>query len=216
MNGCDTDPLPPSRHGKRFVLAYAGDIYLDRDPRPLFRAAAHTIRELALEPTDFRIEFLGQVEHYGSTPVSEIAREEGVERFVTLESKRPRREALEFLARATMLVSLPQDSDMVIPAKIFEYVRFDAWVLALTASTSAIGALLHGSGADVVAPDDLDGLVKVLRERVTQFRNGIRPRRIARDGRFSRRAQAERLLDAIATCTRRPHAAVALESRRPA
>jgi hypothetical protein len=216
MNGCDADPLPPSRHGEGFVLAYAGDIYLDRDPRLLFRAAAHTIREFGLEPADFRIEFLGGVERYGSTLVSEIAREEGIERFVTLEPKRPRREALDFLARATMLVSLPQDSDMAIPAKIFEYVRFDAWVLALATHNSASGTLLRGSGADVVPPDDLDGLVKVLRERVAQFRNGVRPRRIARDGRFSRRVQAQRLLDAIVACTRRPSATRALDSRRQA
>jgi hypothetical protein len=216
MNGCDTDAVPATRHGECFVLVYAGDIYLDRDPRLLFRAAAQTIREFALEPVDFRIEFIGEVERYGSTLVSEIAREEGVERFVTLASKRPRRQALEFLARATMLVSLPQDSEMAIPAKIFEYLRFDAWVLALAAHNSATGMLLRGSGADVVPPDDFDGLVGVLRQRVTQFRNGTRPRRIARDGHFGRRAQAQRLLDAIAACTRRPGDAPAIDSRRKA
>jgi hypothetical protein len=200
MNGCDADPLPPSCHGKRFIIGYAGGIYIDRDPRPLFRAAARVIGELALEPTDFGIEFVGHVERYGSTLVSEIAREEGVERFVTLEPPRPRKAALEFLTRATMLVSLPQDGDM-LPAKIFEYLRFDAWVLALATHDSATGVLLRGSGADVVAPDDVDGIVAVLRDRFAQHRTGIRPRRLARDGRFSRRAQAERLLDAIEACT---------------
>jgi glycosyltransferase involved in cell wall biosynthesis len=203
MNGCDTDPLPPSRHGHRFIVGYAGGIYFDRDPRLLFRAAARLIREFTLKPTDFGIELLGTAD---SALVSDIAREEGVERFVTLEPKRPRREALEFLARATMLVSLPlvglpQDRDLTIPAKIFEYVRFDAWVLALAACDSATGMLLRGSGADVVAPDDLEGIVRVLRDRFLQFRNGVRPRRIARDDRFSRRVQAKRLLDAIAACT---------------
>jgi glycosyltransferase involved in cell wall biosynthesis len=201
MNGCDVEPLPPPRHGRRFIIAYAGEIYLDRDPRLLFRAAARTIGELALEPADFGIEFIGRVDRFGSAFVSDIAREEGVERFVTLGPPRPRRAALEFLAGATMLVSLPQDSKMAIPAKIFEYLRFDAWVLALATHDSATGMLLRGSGADVVVPDDVDGLVRVLRERVLQYRNGIRPTRIARDGRFSRRAQAERLLDAIAACT---------------
>jgi len=216
MNGCDTDPLPPSGHGHRFVIAYAGGIYFNRDPRLLFRAAARLIGEFELEPADFGIEFLGHVERYGSTLVSDIAREEGVERFVTLEPKRPRREALEFLARATMLVALPQDSDMTIPAKLFEYVRFDAWVLALTTPNSATDILLRGSGADVVAQDDFEGLLKVLRDRFVQYRNGVRPRRIAREGRFSRRAQAQRLLDAIEACTNGTRAAPALPSRRQA
>jgi glycosyltransferase involved in cell wall biosynthesis len=217
MNGCDADPLPPSRHGKRFIIGFAGGIYIDRDPRPLFRAAARVIGELALEPTDFGIEFVGHVERYGSTLVSDIAREEGVERFVTLEPPRSRKAALEFLAQATMLVSLPQDGDMQLPAKIFEYLRFDAWVLALATHDSATGVLLRGSGADVVAPHDVDGIVAVLRDRFTQYRSGIRPRRIAGDGRFSRRAQAERLLDAIEACTSGARtAAPARRSRQPA
>jgi glycosyltransferase involved in cell wall biosynthesis len=212
MNGCDTDPLPPPRHGHRFVIAYAGAIYSDRDPRLLFRAAARLIREFALDPADFGIEFLGCVERCGSTPVSDIAREEGVEAFVTLRPNRPRQAALEFLPRAAMLVSLPlvslsQDTDLTIPAKIFEYVQFDAWVLALAAHDSATGVLLRGSGADVVAPEDVDGIFRVLRDRFQQYRSGIRPTRIARDGRFSRRVQAERLLDAIEACTSRPPAA---------
>jgi glycosyltransferase involved in cell wall biosynthesis len=216
MNGCDADPVPPSRHGRRFVIGYAGAIYLDRDPRMLFRGAARLIGELALEQADFGIEFLGDVERYGSRLVSEIAREEGVERFVTVEPRRPRRAALDFLARASMLVVLPQDSDMAIPAKIFEYLRFDAWVLALATHDSATGVLLRGCGADIVAPDDLEGLVRVVRERFLQYRNGIRPRRIARDGRFSRRVQAERLLDAIGACTHRSRPVATLRSQRPA
>jgi glycosyltransferase involved in cell wall biosynthesis len=216
MNGCDTDPLPPSCHGHRFVIAYAGGIYFNRDPRMLFRAAARLIDEFALEPADFGIEFLGHVDRYGSTPVSDIAREDGIERFETLEPKRPRREALEFLARAAMLVALPQDSDLTIPAKLFEYVRFDAWVLALTTRDSATDILLRGSGADVVTQDDFAGLLNVVRDRFVQYRSGVRPRRIARDGRFSRRTQAERLLDAIEACTNGAPAAAALPTRRPA
>jgi hypothetical protein len=216
MNGCDADPLPPSRHGKRFIIGYAGGIYIDRDPRLLFRAAARMIGELGLEPDEFGIEFIGAVHRYGSTSVSDIARSEGVERFVTLEPQRPRKAALEFLARATMLVSLPQDGDMQLPGKIFEYLRFDAWVLALATRDSATGVLLRGTAADVIAPDDFEGLVEILRERFLQYRNGIRPRRIARDGRFSRRAQAQRLLDAIAACTRRSRPTANLRSQRPA
>jgi hypothetical protein len=217
MNGCDADPLPPSHHGHRFTIGYAGGIYYDRDPRLLFRAAARVIGEFALEPGDFGIEFLGHADRYGSTLVSDIAREEGVERFVTVKPRRPRREALEFLARTTMLVIFAQESRLTIPAKVFEYVRFNAWVLALTAHDSATGVLLRDSGADIVEPDDLEGLLSVLRTRLLQYRTGVRPCRIARDDRFSRRVQAQRLLDAIAARVdgARP-APPALRSRRQA
>ena len=203
MNGSDEGPVPASRAGTRFLLAYAGAIYLDRDPRVLFRAAARVIGELNLTPADFGIAFIGGVNRYGRVPVTQIAEEEGLLGFVSIGPSRPHREALEFLAEATMLVSLPQDSDLAIPAKIFEYMRFDAWILALATAESATGLLLRESGADVVAPHDVERMTAVLRERVLQHRQGIRPARIATNGRYSRRGQAEVLLNAIASCATR-------------
>jgi glycosyltransferase involved in cell wall biosynthesis len=203
MNGYDEDALPPSQHGSRFVIGYAGAIYLDRDPRPLFRAASQVVRDLNLTPSDFGIEFIGHVESYGSSAVADLARQEGLNGYVTVGPRLPHRAVMEFQARATMLVSLPQDSDLAIPAKIFEYMRCEAWLLALATPESAVGLLLEGTAADVVSPGDVSRLTAVIRERVLQHRNGLRPTPIAQDERFSRRAQACRLLDAIADTVQR-------------
>jgi glycosyltransferase involved in cell wall biosynthesis len=203
MNGCDEDPVPASRPGGRFTIAYAGTIYLDRDPGVLFRAVAQLVTELGLTPADLGIEFIGEVGRYGSLSVTDIARATGLSDFVTIGPPRPHRAALEFLAQATMLVSLPQDHRMAIPAKVFEYLRFDAWVLVLATRDSATGALLRDSGADVVEPDDVEAIVSVLRKRFLEYRTGVRPTCIAKDGRFSRRGQAQILLDAIADVTAR-------------
>src|SRR5207237_611583 len=43
MHGCDEEAVPPSHHRRRFIIGYAGAIYLDRDPRPLFHAAARVV-----------------------------------------------------------------------------------------------------------------------------------------------------------------------------
>ena len=105
-NGYDEDPLPGSRCGRRFTIAYAGAIYLDRDPRILFKAAARMIRELALSPSDLRIELMGDVERFDGVPTQVIAGEEGLDGFVGIRPPGPRREAIQFLADASMLVSL--------------------------------------------------------------------------------------------------------------
>ena len=99
-----------------------------------------------------------------------------------------------------MLLSLPQDSDMAIPSKIFEYMQYDAWILALAERDSATERLLRGSNADVVASQDLEGLTTVLRKRYLQYACGERPTRLATDPRYSRREQARRLFDAIEKC----------------
>ena len=202
-NGYDEDALHQSRHGRRFTIAYAGAMYLDRDPRVLFRAAAQVVRELALRPSDFAIQLMGDVETFDGTPTVVIAAEEGLEGFVGLRPLGTRREASEFLAEASLLLSLPQDSDMAIPSKIFEYMQYDAWVLALADRDSATESLLRGSDADVVASRDVDGLVAALRKRYQQYACGERPKKLATDTRFSRREQARRLFDAIEACLAR-------------
>lgn len=203
MNGYDEDSLPEPRDRCRFVIAYAGSIYLDRDPRLLFRAAARVIAELELSPAEFGIELIGHVEQ-DDLSICAIARQEGIEPYVTTGPPRPRREAIEFLSRAAMLVSLPQDSDMAIPSKIFEYMQFDAWLLALVHPDSATGLLLEGTDADVVAPHDVNAIAAVLRRRYLEHARGIRPLPIARDERFSRAYQAELLFDAIEDRVGRP------------
>lgn len=196
MNGADDEPMPipSSADGGPFVVAYAGTIYLDRDPRPLFHAAARVIRELGLTPAQIVLRFLGDTEGFD---LHGAARAEGIAEFVTLAPPRPRAEALRFLADAALLVSLPQDSTMAVPAKVFEYVQFDAWLLAFAERDSATELVLRDSGADVVAPGDVDASADVLRRRYAEFVRGERPRALNRDGRFDRRTQAVVLLDAL-------------------
>ncbi len=203
-NGCDEESVPSSQHGRRFVIGYAGSIYLDRDPRALFRAAAQLISERHLTPAQFGLEFMGDVRTFDGVPIDQIAAAEGIDAFVRTYSPRPRREALEFLSGATMLVTLPQDSDMAIPAKIFDYMQFDAWLLALADDGSAVEQLLRGSHADVVAPRAVDTLAGVLHLRYLQHLRGEWPERLALDPRFSRREQADRLFTAIEAITGAP------------
>jgi len=196
-NGCDDEALPRVEKGDRFTIRFAGEIYIDRDPRVVLRAAARVVRKLGLTPRQFGFELIGLVEEFQGMPLSTIAREEGLDGFVETGPYRPRAEALQFLAGASMLLSLPQDSHLAIPAKIFEYARFDAWLLVLARPESATAQVLEGTDADVVAPDDVDRITSVVRRRYQQFARGERATPVAADGRFDRVHQAKKLLDRI-------------------
>ena len=203
-NGADVDQIPRSRLGNRFVVAFAGMIYLGRDPRVLFRAAARVARETGATPQEFGVEFMGD-DACNGVPLTTIARESGLGEHFTSHGFRPRREALELLARAAVLVSLPLRTTMTLPAKLFEYMRFDAWLLALAEDGSATSALLRGTGADVVAPDDEHRIAEVLRARFDEFRAGRRPVALNHDGRFDRSIQSGRmyaLLEEVAAARR--------------
>lgn len=202
LNGYDEEPLPPRREERIFRVRYAGSIYIDRDPRPLFRAVARVVAETGARPEDLRVEFLGHVEQFGGVSLQRLAAGEGVEAYVGVEASRPRREAMDFLAQAALLLSLPQSVRLAIPSKVFEYMRFAAWLLVLAEPESATAAVLEGTGADVVSPEDVDGMVAILRRRFDQWRHGQRPAPLATN-RFSRRVQAGILVEALSQMLRR-------------
>lgn len=199
-NGGDDDAIPVVPDDRRFRIRFAGTIYLDRDPRLVFRAAASVVRRLGLTPDDFQLEFMGEVNEFGGRSLLAIAAEEGLDGFVAVEGRRPRSEAMRFLAGGSMLLSLPQDADLCVPAKIFEYTKFNAWILILATAGSATAGVFAGSGADVVDPADIDRMAAVISARYADFRRGGRREPIGDDGRFDRKLQAELLaqhLDAI-------------------
>jgi len=203
-NGFDEDEVVSAPVAKgRFTVLFAGSVYLDRNPRLLLQAAAIAIKDLQLTPEDFRIEFIG---HLGDADIGAMAHDEGMEGFVGVSGFRPRHELRELLAKATLLVSLNQDSNMAIPSKIFEYMQYPAWLVALAEKGTATELLLRGTGADVVPPADTAGLAEVLRRRYLQHAAGVRPDRLTGDSRFSRRTQATLLFDRLEQVAARPTA----------
>ena len=158
---------------------------------------ARVVSELNLTPADLRIELMGNVASFDGVPIEAMAREEGVTAMLGIHAPGSRAQALEFLARANMVVVLPQDSDMAIPAKIFDYARFHAWILAFAERGSATAMILEGTSADVVPPGDLDGLCEVLRKRYLQHLRGERAIPLAMEERLSRRARANVLFTAL-------------------
>src|SRR5260221_11631501 len=102
---------------------------MDRDPRPVFRAARRVIDQLQLTPDNLIIELVGHANRYANTPTTQIAEEEGVTSFVRIGGRRPRQQPMAFLAGATILPSLPHDSDYAVPATIHALRRFPDWKL---------------------------------------------------------------------------------------
>lgn len=199
MNGFDDEPLPVVPKRARFTLAYAGAVYLDRDPSPLFEAVARVVRARQLESADIGLEFIGPSSSFGGVAIHALAERAGIARFVEVGGRVPRAEALAFLASAHMLVSLPQDSAYAIPSKIFEYMRFPAWLLVMAGVGSPAAALLEGRGADVVPPDDAAAIAARIDARYGEWRAGAVPAPLSRHRELSRESQATELVAALET-----------------
>lgn len=201
-NACDDRPVPDAPRSERFRIAYAGTIYLDRTPRTLFRAVARLVAEQSLAPDQIAIEFMGHIDAVDDGTIDEIAAREGLAGFVETHPPGGFADAERFLANASCLVSLPQDSHMAIPSKIFDYMRFPARLLVFAEAHSATAQHLADSPADVVGPDDIEATLAVLRDAYRQHVDGVRPEPIARDPRYSRANAAERFFGALETVLR--------------
>jgi len=141
-----------------------------------------------------------------------MARDENIGEFVTVHPPVGRADALRRLSLAAMLAVLPQDSDMAVPAKVYDYMQFDAWLLAFADPGSAVGVLLSGSGADVVPADDVPACLAALERRYDEYQRGERAVRLAANPIYSRRAQADILFAAMARIADLPTVPVTVES----
>jgi glycosyltransferase involved in cell wall biosynthesis len=197
MNGYDEDSVPRPRRSSCFNIGYAGSIYFGRDPRPLFEGSAAVIRELRLSTEDLKIRFIGD-QSYGSVPLRDLAEEAGIPEYVDTGPSVPQPEAWQFMADSHMLVSLPWNDGLTVPAKVYEYMRFPSWLLVFSHPDSAVAELLRGMDTDVIRPSDgAEGVAAAIRRRYLQHVSGAEPRPLASKERYSRRAQTRQLHEAL-------------------
>ncbi len=197
MNGWDDEPIPSAPWPHQFRIVYAGTVHIDRDPRPLFRAVAQTVERLGLGPDDLQVRLVGSVANYAGMPVTSLAALEGIAPFVEVLPPASRAVVMEEYARAAVLVSLPQDTPLSVPSKVFEYIRHPSWVLAQATSPSATADLLAGTSAFVVPAERVDATAELLVRCYQEFRAGRRPEPVAPQTRASRAEEGGRIFDAL-------------------
>jgi glycosyltransferase involved in cell wall biosynthesis len=229
-NGFDPEeriePLPiPPRDVP--TLAHVGAVYGGRLPNALFDALYELVEAGRLAPGSVCVEFLGSTsfDHVQRPERLRALRDRGIVRVRDVQV--PRREALDYAARADSLLVLditePHDARLQLPSKLFDCIRIGRPILAFTGADSPTESVLSSSGIPhrIIhnrRPIDevKDGLVEFLRA----------PRADARpspwilqtfDARAIVRSAAERLLGAGAragTSTLDLAAAAAAGTRR--
>ncbi|HSA57288.1 MAG TPA: hypothetical protein VLE53_16360, partial [Gemmatimonadaceae bacterium] len=196
LNGSDETPAPgaPPRHP--FRITYAGSLYHGRDPRVLFHAVRRAMDRLGLSAGDVRIEFAGD-ETYDGVPLRELARECGIENSFVFAGRLGAIATAELLGRSHVLVSLPQDAPLCIPAKLFEYASYRCWLLLFADPGTATEVVFRGTGAGIVAASASAGAIDEAASYISacllRHQAGESPPVLNADGRFSRPAQLERL-----------------------
>ena len=180
--------------GAEFRLVHSGTVYPnERDPTQLFQAIARLKAKGGLSATRLRVTLR-------ATANDEILRRDlralGIEDIVRLEPAIDYLKALEEMMSADGLLLLQgSNCNAQIPAKLYEYLRADRPILALTDPEGDMARTLAAAGVGLIArldsAADIESALVVLMQQI-QAGTWRRPshQTIAR---YSREAQAQQL-----------------------
>jgi glycosyltransferase involved in cell wall biosynthesis len=152
------------------TIIYAGSLYFDRTPEPLFAALAALRQSGRAQPHDILVRFVGDCECIEGIRTCDLARRYGVQDAVEVLPRVPFSEAIRLMQEAHLLLVLaPTCHRLVVPAKIYDYLGSGSLILALAepgATTDLIAETRSGacfSDSDVAGVADY--LAGALRDR---------------------------------------------------
>jgi glycosyltransferase involved in cell wall biosynthesis len=202
MNGYDERDFPakvegPAQRGAQgrpLELLHSGLLYRDiRDPTALFQALAALKQEGVITADSLRVRLRASGPDGRYRP---LLAELDIADIVDIEPGIPYREALaEMCAVDGLLLLQGADANKQVPAKLFEYLRAGAPILALVHPEGDTARILAKSGAGrLTRMDDADEIRKALHDFVTDPQERARwatPEHVAAS--FSREASAQGL-----------------------
>ncbi len=181
-NGFDPDdygdlPLDLAGGSKDdMTLAYAGNLYGDRDPGPLFQALKELRSEADAEISRCRIVFIGTT---AEDRIRSQAKETGIAETVEFIPPVSRGECLQRLAKADVLLLMQPGAELQIPAKLFEYLQLRKPILTL-AGEGATRRMVESAGAGIaVAPGDVAAIRETLKSLAGWHKTGALAGRFA-------------------------------------
>ena len=156
---------------KSLTVLHSGVIYpSERDPSDLFQAIAELKREQKLSWVNFQLVLraTGHDIDYQSTLTAL-----DITDIVVLAPPIPYQEALEEMLKVDGLLLLQADNcDFQIPAKVYEYIRAQKPVLALTSITGDTGRLLNAAGVASITPlNDKEKIKVAIMDYVDKIRS---------------------------------------------
>jgi len=167
-NGIDMARLAGSDGEDKYgplTIAYAGSLYLDRTPEPLFAALSELVNEGNACLDDFRIKLVGNCRTIGDIDTEAVARRFGIAPAVELIDRVPYSEAVQIMRRSHLLLVLaPPKNTLMLPAKIFDYLGSGSKLLALADGGATADLLVETDGGTCFSQNDVAGLKKYLHE----------------------------------------------------
>ena len=158
-----------------FRIVYTGELYLERNPLPLFRAVGELIDRGAVGRDHVAVELFGRCETAGGQNTTDLAQECGISDRVRVFGPVDHQRVLRELVASNLLLLLAEGWNLQIPQKTYEYLRAGRPILALTGEGALADLLRRTGGADVVDPTNHEQIVGTIHRIYHCWREGKNP-----------------------------------------
>src|SRR5262245_60261219 len=149
---------------RKFRVTYAGNLYMKRNPSPLFRALRTLIDCGEIARDEVSVELIGSCESSEGRSMADLVSEAGIDGCVEMTGRLSHSETLRRLLQSDLLLLLAEELVVQIPGKTFEYLKTRRPILALACEGAVARLLRRTGGAWVVNPNDQPGVVNAVRE----------------------------------------------------
>jgi len=140
-----------SEWNDQIQMIYAGAIYLNRNPFPVFEAIKELIAEGTIRKESIILDLFGDCETWKGHDLVGWVRDNGLEDIICFHGNVSAEELDPHLHNADILLNLAQGQKKQIPAKTFEYLKFRAVQFLVAEPDSDISRFLSENDFGVVA-----------------------------------------------------------------
>jgi len=156
----------------KFTILYAGHLYAQRNPMPMFKALQSLLEAGEIEREKLQIDLLGWCDDSVGRGVPGMIADTNLEGCVNMVGPRSRQETLRRMTEADLLLLLAENLTIQIPGKTYEYLKAGRPILAFT-SEGSLSHLIRTTGCGwSLDPSDHDGIRAALHECYSQWKLG--------------------------------------------
>ncbi len=145
--------VPPRPATTPIRIAYFGNLYLQRDPRPFLRALALLRKRRQLGSVGVTVDFFGVCRWFYDVSVERSVADLGLSDMVSFHGSIPHKQVSQQMEDADILLLLAQGQPLQLPNKLYEYVGVGRCILAFADHGGETELLLrHLGGHFVIDP----------------------------------------------------------------
>ncbi len=156
----------------KIIISHAGTLYLNRDPEPFFRVLSNLIKEGKINKQDIEVHLIGDYSYYKGASLEGVINHYDLSPVVQLLGVMPFDRTLERLMNSDALLLFAQGQPDQIPGKVFEYLKINKPIFAITEEGETKRILEKFENAFIADSRNTNDIAEKFLEMLRAIKNG--------------------------------------------